>query len=132
MHAFARLHDLGHAHSFEVWNAEGELAGGGYGLALGDVFFTESQFSKESDTSKLGFTVFNYHLAKWGFALNDGKALTPTTRDQGFREIPRAEFRALLDRHGSMPSRVGRWTADGTVKEVAEWQPGRTRAQAAE
>jgi leucyl/phenylalanyl-tRNA--protein transferase len=44
MRAYAELYDAGHVHSFEVRNANDELVGGGYGLALGNVFFTESQF----------------------------------------------------------------------------------------
>ena len=87
MRAYAALFDAGYAHSFEVWNAGGSLVGGGYGVAIGRVFFTESQFSLESNTSKIGFTVLNWHLAKWGFALNDGKWMTPTIAGMGFRMI---------------------------------------------
>ena len=70
----------------------GELAGGGYGVAIGGAFVTESQFSREPNTSKIGFTVLNWHLARWGFAFNDGKVMTPTCRDMGFREIARGEL----------------------------------------
>ncbi|MCV5231811.1 leucyl/phenylalanyl-tRNA--protein transferase family protein, partial [Escherichia coli] len=48
MHLYAALHDMGAAHSFEVWSADGRLVGGGYGIAIGRVFYTESQFSRES------------------------------------------------------------------------------------
>src|SRR5437016_5605932 len=54
MRVYAALYDAGHVHSFEVWNRYGALVGGGYGVALGSVFFTESQFSRENNTSKLG------------------------------------------------------------------------------
>ena len=87
MRAYAELFDAGHVHSFEVWNEKGELAGGGYGVAIGGAFATKSQFSREPNTSKIGFTVLNWHLARWGFAFNDGKVMTPTCRDMGFREI---------------------------------------------
>lgn len=40
MRAYAALFDAGYVHSFEVWNAEGKLVGGGYGVALGQVFST--------------------------------------------------------------------------------------------
>ena len=96
-----RLHDLGFAHSFEVWSADGRLIGGGYGIAIGRVFYTESQFSRESNTSKMGFASLNHHLAKWGFVLNDGKDFTPTIDAMGFRAIPRAEFEAMLREHGT-------------------------------
>ncbi len=45
MRAYADLFDAGHVHSFEVWNEAGALVGGGYGVSLGRIFFTESQFS---------------------------------------------------------------------------------------
>jgi leucyl/phenylalanyl-tRNA--protein transferase len=85
MRVYADLFDAGHAHSFEVWNERGELAGGAYGVAIGGSFVTESQFSHEPNTAKIGFTVLNWHLAHWGFAFNDGKLMTPTCRDMGFK-----------------------------------------------
>jgi leucyl/phenylalanyl-tRNA--protein transferase len=100
MQLYAALHDLGFAHSFEVWSAEGHLVRGGYGLATGRVFYTESQFSRESNASKMGFVSLNYHLAKWGYILKDGKDFTPTIDAMGFRAIPRAEFEAILAEHG--------------------------------
>ena len=47
MRAYAHAFDAGHVHSFEVWNKQGELAGGGYGVAVGRVFVIESQFFRE-------------------------------------------------------------------------------------
>ena len=123
MHAFAALYDAGHAHSFEVWNKNGALAGGGYGVAVNGVFFTESQFSRESNTSKMGFTLFNWHLAKWGFLLNDGKDPTPTINEMNFRMIPRSELQATLDRGTMALCRPGRWECETDLKAVAEWQP---------
>ncbi|MBX3518874.1 MAG: GNAT family N-acetyltransferase [Xanthobacteraceae bacterium] len=123
MRAYADLFDAGHAHSFEVWNKDGALAGGGYGVAVNGVFFTESQFSRESNTSKMGFTLFNWHLAKWGFLLNDGKDPTPTINEMNFRMIPRGELQAILDRGTMETSRPGRWICETDLKSIAEWQP---------
>jgi len=123
MRAYAELHDAGYAHSFEVWNERGELAGGGYGVAIGGAFATESQFSREPNTSKIGFTVLNWHLAHWGFAFNDGKVLTPTTHDMGFREIPRGEFLRLLSDAERHPGHTGRWQVESDLETIAEWQP---------
>lgn len=125
MHAFAALFDAGYAHSFEVWNDKGELVGGGYGVAVGGAFSTESQFSKESNTSKIGFTALNWHLAKWGFAFNDGKLMTPTCKDMGFREVPRAEFLNRLAQAERKPERIGRWQVEADLATIAEWQPGK-------
>jgi leucyl/phenylalanyl-tRNA--protein transferase len=123
MRAYAELFDAGYAHSFEVWNEGGTLVGGGYGVGVGAAFATESQFSREPNTSKIGFTVLNRHLAQWGYAFNDGKIMTPTCRDMGFREIPRGEFLAQLAQAERRPGRPGRWQVEMDVTAVADWQP---------
>ena len=123
MRAYAELHDRGHAHSFEVWNERGELAGGGYGVAVGSAFVTESQFSREPNTSKMGFAVLNWHLLRWGFEFNDGKLMTPTCRDMGFREIPRRDYLMRLSTAARFPGRSGRWQTEADLATVANWQP---------
>jgi len=123
MRVYAEAFDAGFAHSFEVWNEKGELAGGGYGVAIGGVFVTESQFSREPNTSKIGFTALNWHLAHWGFAFNDGKVMTPTTQGMGFRNIPRGEFLARLTAAERAPGKSGRWQSQADLAEIAEWQP---------
>lgn len=96
MQAFADLHVAGHAHSFEVWDAQGRLVGGGFGVSVGRVFVTESQFSCVSNASKVGFAELNRHLAAWGFLLNDCKYFTPTLQEMGFSDIPRSAYNRLL------------------------------------
>jgi leucyl/phenylalanyl-tRNA--protein transferase len=123
MHAYAELFDAGHAHSFEVWNERGELVGGGYGVAVGGAFYTESQFSRESNTSKIGFSVLNWHLARWGYVLNDGKGPTPTILDMGFRMISREEFHVLLACARALEGKSGRWELETDLETVAAWQP---------
>jgi leucyl/phenylalanyl-tRNA---protein transferase len=124
MHSYAELFDAGYAHSFEVWNERGDLVGGGYGVAVGGAFITESQFSREPNTSKIGFTVLNWHLSHWGFAFNDGKLMTPTCHDMGFREIPRSDFLAHLAQTVRRPDKKDRWQVETDLATVADWQPG--------
>jgi len=124
MRAYAEAFDAGFAHSFEVWNDKGALVGGGYGLAVGGAFATESQFSLEPNTSKIGFTVLNWHLAHWGFAFNDGKLMTPTCRDMGFRDVPRTDYLARLAQVARKADRLGRWSVSADMAVVADWQPG--------
>ena len=119
MRAYAALYDAGYVHSFEVWNEQGTLVGGGYGVAIGRAFFTESQFSYESDASKLGFAVLNRHLAEWGYALNDGKWPTPTIVPMGFRNIPRRAFLDLVEAAAGQPGRAGRWQAELALDKQA-------------
>jgi leucyl/phenylalanyl-tRNA--protein transferase len=123
MRAYAEAFDAGLVHTFEVWNERGELAGGGYGIATGGAFSTESQFSLEPNTSKIGFTVLNFHLAQWRFAFNDGKLITRTTRDMGFKEIPRADYLVRLTEAASRFGKPGRWTIEADTAAVADWQP---------
>lgn len=122
MRLYTDLFDQGHAHSFEVWDADGKLVGGGYGLSVGRVFMTESQFSVAPNTSKMGFAVLNYHLAKWGYVVNDGKDFTPTIEPMGFRLIPRAEYLAILQENAA-GEHPGPWTVEASLAEVAEWDP---------
>jgi leucyl/phenylalanyl-tRNA--protein transferase len=121
MRAYAKLFDAGYVHSFEVWNGEGKLVGGGYGVAVGRVFTTESQFSLEPNTSKIGFSVLNWHLARWGFLVNDGKGATPTILDMGFRPIPRADFLRLLEEDAGQGGKGGTWSVEAGPDVVAGW-----------
>jgi leucyl/phenylalanyl-tRNA--protein transferase len=87
------------------------------------VFVIESQFFRESNASKIGFSVLAWHLANWGFALADNKWLTPTTAQMGFVEMPRAEYLRRLSAFGDQAVRAGRWEAEADSKDVADWRP---------
>jgi leucyl/phenylalanyl-tRNA--protein transferase len=120
MRLYSDLHDLGHAHSFEVWSADGRLVGGGYGIATGRVFYTESQFSRERNTSKMGFATLNHHLARWGYVLNDGKDPTPALAEVGFRPLPREQFEALLAEHAHADGRTAPWRVEADLATIAQ------------
>lgn len=123
MRAYCDLHDAGYAHSYEVWNQNGALVGGGYGVAVGGAFTIESQFTREDHTSKIGFAMLNWHLAKWGFVLNDNKPPTKNTLDMGFKVVPRTEFHARLAQAMEQPDRLGPWRIETDLETVAAWQP---------
>lgn len=123
MHAYAALHDAGCAHSYEVWNAQGELVGGGYGVAVGRVFFGESQFFRERNASKVGTSVLIWHLNRWGFALADAKSPASAMRDLGFRIISREDFRRCLAEFAHGGYQPGRWIAEADTATVAAWTP---------
>lgn len=69
------------------------------------------------------FSVLNWHLAKWGCGLNEGKWATPTIIDMGFRMIPRSEFLHILGEDAGEGCKPGRWSVEATPDEVASWQP---------
>jgi leucyl/phenylalanyl-tRNA--protein transferase len=129
MHLYADMHDAGHAHSFEVWDANGGLAGGGYGVAIGGIFIIESQFAHETHASKIGFSVLNWHLAKWGFALNDNKGPAQNVLDMGFHVVPREEYLDRLAHAIRMPDKPGRWEVEADLGAVAQWEPKHGRPQ---
>jgi leucyl/phenylalanyl-tRNA---protein transferase len=120
--AFTHAFHAGVAHSVEVWDGSGDLVGGAYGLAVGRVFFTESQFSRKRDASKVGFATLNCHLQRWGYLLNDGKHLTGHLSQLGFTLIPKRSFNALLVKACSRPGRDGRWEVDRNI-DIANWNP---------
>ncbi|HEX2216135.1 MAG TPA: leucyl/phenylalanyl-tRNA--protein transferase [Xanthobacteraceae bacterium] len=128
MRAYAALHDAGYAHSFEVWNTAGELVGGGYGVAIGGAFTIESQFTRESHCSKIGFAALNWHLAHWGFHFSDNKGPTRNTIEMGFQSVPRSEFIQMLADATNLPSRVGKWSVEADLKTVAAWEPNAGRS----
>jgi hypothetical protein len=43
--------------------------------------------------------------------LVDARDRTPVLAMQGYRDIPRAEFEALMQQHAMPDHRIGRWTA---------------------
>lgn len=119
MRLYARLHEMGYAHSFEVWNAAGDLVGGGYGLAIGRVFTTESMFSLESNASKIGFATLNHHLARWGYVANDGKDWAPTLEEAGMQLVPRADYERVLAEHAHTGGRSAPWTVEADLATIA-------------
>ncbi len=101
--AYIRLHEMGVAHSVEVWQ-QGQLVGGLYGLAMGELFFGESMFSRATDASKVGFVTLVERLREWGFALVDCQMPTRHLESFGARSIPRAAFAEALAAHLDRPS----------------------------
>ena len=93
--AYTRLHRAGDAHSVEVW-ADGELAGGLYGVDSGGVFTGESMFHRAPDASKLALLFLVEHLRARGGTWLDCQVMTDHMRALGAREIGRARFLDML------------------------------------
>jgi leucyl/phenylalanyl-tRNA--protein transferase len=93
---YTTLHELGWAHSIEVWDDAGQLAGGLYGVQVGGLFAGESMFHRKRDASKVALVA----LVEWlqtqpGPHLLDVQWATDHLRSLGAIEIPRDEY---LDR----------------------------------
>jgi leucyl/phenylalanyl-tRNA--protein transferase len=93
--AYIDMHELGYAHSVEVWKSD-ELAGGIYGLALGRVFFGESMFSRYTDASKLALVALCRQLQQWNFNMLDCQVSNAHLLGMGAKEISRTEFQPQL------------------------------------
>ncbi len=92
---YGQLHDMGVAHSVEVWSGK-ELAGGLYGLAMGGAFFAESKFHRSTDASKVALVSLIGRLRARGFALLEVQYLTDHLRQFGAIELPHRAYMTRL------------------------------------
>jgi len=117
--AYRQMHHRGHAHSVEAWR-DGRLVGGLYGIAIGQLFFGESMFSRETDASKVAFAHLVAQLKRWQFSLIDCQVGSPHLESLGAEEIERTRFIEQVNRaceHESLaptpwvidPSLQGAW-----------------------
>lgn len=94
--AYQQLHKLGAAHSVECWHNK-QLVGGLYGVAIGQVFFGESMFTRRSDASKVAFVTLAQQLAGWGFGVIDCQIHSQHLESLGAETVDREQFTTLLD-----------------------------------
>jgi leucyl/phenylalanyl-tRNA--protein transferase len=100
--AYQRLHALGWAHSVEVRDETGALAGGLYGVEIGGLFAAESKFHVRTDASKVALAALVERLHRAGGArVLDVQWTTPHLTSLGARDNARPEYlrrlRAALD-----------------------------------
>ncbi|MCP4977717.1 MAG: leucyl/phenylalanyl-tRNA--protein transferase [Maribacter sp.] len=93
--AYLKLHKMGHAKSYEVWEGN-KLVGGLYGIDLGHIFCGESMFSTVSNASKFAFIQLAKELQQKKYSLIDCQLYTRHLESLGAEEIPRAEFIEIL------------------------------------
>lgn len=93
---YIALHQIGHAHSFEI-REDGAVTGGVYGVTLGAAFFGESMFSKKTNGSKLALVHLVDHLKRCGFTLFDTQFITPHLASLGAIEITRGAYHIALE-----------------------------------
>jgi leucyl/phenylalanyl-tRNA--protein transferase len=92
---YTKFHELGEAHSVEVWDEEENLIGGLYGVDARGVFCGESMFYRESNASKVALLFLIEHLQSKGATWLDTQVMTPHFENFGAKEIGREDF---LDR----------------------------------
>lgn len=116
------LFKQGRAHSVEVWNRDGLLVGGLFGVDMGRLFISESAFSAESNAMKVAYAYLNCHLEHWGYELNDAQAYADHLHLMGFEEIPRREYVHRLRHMVRSDIHCGAWTVDENI-DVSSWIP---------
>jgi len=97
INAYLRLHELGYAHSIEVWDND-TLVGGMYGVAQGTLFCGESMFSRAINASKTALLVFCQDFSLGGGQLMDCQVLNEHTASLGAVEITRRHYLDQLDK----------------------------------
>jgi leucyl/phenylalanyl-tRNA--protein transferase len=102
LRAYVRLHELGHALSFEVWLGEA-LVGGLYGVQRGGLYAAESMFHREDNASKIALIYAVRTLFAAGIELFDVQFLTEHLASMGAYEIPRSEYLERLARAREKP-----------------------------
>lgn len=95
LRAYMELNQLGHAFSIEAWEGQG-LAGGLYGVLIGQVFFGESMFRYKKDASKIAFVRGVNILKEMGVQLIDCQVETGHLKRFGARLVTRSEFLRLV------------------------------------
>ena len=117
--AYCQLHQLGLAHSVEVFHND-NLVGGLYGVSLGQFFFGESMFSTEKDASKVAFYWLQKQLESWAFQLIDCQLENPHLTTLGVQSITRQAFLTMLDGLEIEASMRGSWQFDGDIQAEIE------------
>jgi leucyl/phenylalanyl-tRNA--protein transferase len=89
---YSHLHREGIVHSVEAWDANGDLAGGLYGVDAGGVFCGESMFYLQPNASKLALLFLIDHLKSRGSTWLDVQVMTEHMRALGAKEVNRLLF----------------------------------------
>ncbi|PHR85693.1 MAG: leucyl/phenylalanyl-tRNA--protein transferase [Colwellia sp.] len=97
--AYVNLHQLGFAHSIEVWQKNSvdvpELVGGLYGVAINGFFSGESMFYTSPNASKFALVALAELLRSSEVDFIDCQLLNDFLADMGATEISRENFLAL-------------------------------------
>jgi len=93
---FRALYEAGWAHSVEIWDRGGGLAGGLYGVSIGGYFGAESMFHRATDASKAAMVVLAERAAERGFLLIDVQLPTDHLASMGAATVSRERYLELL------------------------------------
>lgn len=106
--AYVSLHEMGYAHSVEVY-LNGSLAGGLYGISIGKAFFGESMFHLERDASKVALSALVDRCLERDFHFIDAQQRTEHLRSLGAKPLDRSSFLSMLTKALRYPTYSGKW-----------------------
>ncbi len=107
--AYIRLHEMGFAHSTEVF-MDGELVGGLYGVSIGLTYSGESMFHRKPEASKIALFHLVERLTEWGYPLIDCQVTNRHLLSLGAEEMPRKKFLEQVRENAVRTGRTGSWT----------------------
>ena len=116
--AYCDLHHIGHAHSVEILDGDGQLVGGLYGIAVGRAFFGESMFSEVQDASKVALVALLNILERGGFKLIDCQVESEHLNSLGAENISRLDFERMLAHTIDIDHDPGIWRLPATCGEL--------------
>lgn len=128
--SYRALHEIGHAHSIEVWR-HGYLVGGLYGVSFDSVFCGESMFSRADNASKVALAWLVAAMRRGGYRLLDCQFMTDHLATMGAVGMPQADYLMLLEdacRHKALPLPEA-YSALSSDAEASGVAPGKLIAQ---
>jgi len=99
---YIKLHKIGKANSVECYY-NNELAGGLYGILLGNIFCGESMFSIQKNASKISMAYLAAHLIEGGFEFIDTQFYSEHLKQFGTKKIMKNEYLKLLSMNRNKP-----------------------------
>jgi len=106
--AYTELHNMGFAHSVEVYEGE-EFIGGLYGIAMGKAFFGESMVSLKANASKIALKALSDVLKAKNYKFIDCQVPTPHLQSLGAELIDRDIFLDELELALEDGGDIGSW-----------------------
>jgi leucyl/phenylalanyl-tRNA---protein transferase len=89
------LHQLGWAHSVEVWEGD-DLVGGAFGIAVGTTFSGDSMFNRRPDAARVAVADLAARFAQAGGVAIDAQWDSPFLRSLGAEPMPRERYLSML------------------------------------
>ena len=105
---YTALHQLGYAHSVEVWKDD-YLIGGLYGVSLGKIFTGESMFSFETNASRFALIGLAKYLTRLDFHYIDCQIRNQYLETFGGQDVEGSQFFEILRKNYFESSLVGNW-----------------------